>query len=220
MKKSNTHHAKRGERTDGSEARSSGEVVPESAVERAAVDDASSVESRTGTAALQERIAALEESLLRAKADFQNLQRRSTIERSEAIRFANTELMRALMPILDDLERALAAAEVGEDINPIAEGVRLVYTKFLKALGEHGLEQIDALGQPFDPEVHEALMRQPSHDLPPGMVVQEVAKGYRLRDRVIRPAKVIVTQAAEEMSADSAGSDSPSPDGEGIDADV
>lgn len=137
----------------------------------------------------------LEDALLRAKADFQNLQKRSAGERTEAIRFANADLMRSLVKVLDDFDRALAATNEG-DANSLLEGVRLVRENFMKALADHGLESIDALYRPFDPSIHEALMQIPTDAHPAGTVVEQAAKGYRLSGRVVRPAKVIVSKAA------------------------
>lgn len=152
-------------------------------------------------AALQERAAALEDSLLRVKADYQNAQRRAMQERLEAIRYANAELMRSLVPILDDLERALAFKDDPSERASLRDGVQLVYENLAKALHAQGLEPISALHQPFDPHVHEAMMRLPSTDHPAGTVVEELAKGYRLHDRTLRPAKVVVAGDAQDLPA-------------------
>jgi len=146
---------------------------------------------------LQAKLTALEDSLLRAKADYQNLQRRTTIDRSEAIRFANAELMRSLVNVLDDFDRSLKAAESSKNFEAVVDGVRLVNANLHKALSEQGLETIHAMNEKFDPAIHEAVMQQPSDKHAPGTVVEEIAKGYRLRGRVIRPAKVIVAKAPE-----------------------
>jgi len=145
----------------------------------------------------------LEDALLRAKADFQNLQKRGASERSEAIRFANADLMRSLVKVLDDFDRALAASS-DSDAAAMIEGVRLVRENFMKALAEHGLEAIDALHQPFDPSIHEALMQIPTDAHPPGTVVEQAAKGYRLQGRVVRPAKVVVSKSATPPVEDAA----------------
>ncbi len=154
---------------------------------------------------LQARVASLEDSLLRGKADYQNLQRRTTQQRNEALRYANAELMRALLSVVDDFERSIAAAEASDTPSSVAEGIRLVYDNLMKALRAHGLESIDAIDRPFDPHVHEAMMQQPSPDHPPDTVIEEVAKGYRLRERVLRPARVIVCQGVEDAPAEEAG---------------
>jgi len=123
----------------------------------------------------------------------------------KAIRFANADLMRSLLVVVDGLQRSLDAAANSSNLQAVFDGVRLVYDDLMKALGAHGLEPIEAHRKPFDPNVHEALMQQPSADAPAGTVLEEIARGYRLRERVLRPAKVVV---AQEM-APSDGAPSP-----------
>lgn len=158
------------------------------------------VEPEETIESLREKVVALEDTLLRAKADFVNTQRRNEKSRLEAVRFANADLMRSLLGVLDDFERALDAAGSAEDAKTIADGVRLVHENFKKALCDHGLEAIEAIDKPFDPHVHEAIMQQPVGDRDPNTVIEEVAKGYRLKDRVIRPAKVVVAMAVRSPS--------------------
>lgn len=140
------------------------------------------------------RIEQLEEKLARARAELQNAQRRHGVERAQAIRYANAEVMKSLLGVIDDFERSLAAAEDSDNLQAVVDGVRLVYDNLTKALRDHGLTLIPALHEPFDPEVHEAMLQQPSADFPSGTVLNEVAKGYRLHDRVVRPSKVIVSK--------------------------
>ena len=153
---------------------------------------------------LRARVASLEDSVLRGKADYQNLQRRTAQQRNEALRYANAELMRALLSVVDDFERSLAAAEASDTPSSVAEGIRLVYDNLMKALRAHGLESIDAIDRPFDPHVHEAMMQQPSPDHPPDTVIEEIAKGYRLGERVLRPARVVVCKGVEDAPAEEA----------------
>lgn len=157
------------------------------------VDDARTVEDPI--APLQARIESLEDQLLRAKAETQNIQRRAAQERNEAIRFANADLMRALIPVLEDFDRAMEAADSSNEA--ILEGTRLVHANLIKALRDAGLEPIEAKGEDFDPSIHEALMHQPTSEAPPGRVIEQVTRGYRLRDRVLRPARVVVAKAPE-----------------------
>ena len=171
-----------------------GDVAKSNSAADRAVEQDDTVES------LREKVAALEDTLLRAKADFVNTQRRNEKSRLDAVQFANAEMMRSLLGVLDDFERSLDAAGTAEDIKTIVEGVRLVYENFKKALCDHGLEPIEAMDRPFDPHVHEAVMLQPAADCDPNTVLEEVAKGYRLKDRVIRPAKVVVSKALESPS--------------------
>lgn len=146
----------------------------------------------------QAEIDALKNALLRGRADFANLQRRAAIDRAEAIRFANAELLKSLLNALDDFDRTIVAAESSDNLESVVEGVELVHANLTKALQNSGLEEIPALHHAFDPTIHEALLHQPTDAHPPGTVVEQVAKGYRLRDRVLRPAKVIVAKAIAE----------------------
>ncbi len=154
-------------------------------------------------AAMEAQIGRLEDALVRSKADYQNLQRRAATESIQTIRYGNAELFKGLLSVVDDFERALAAAEATENPDAVVQGVRMVYENLTKALVAQGLETIVALHQPFDPSIHEALMQQPSADHPAGTVIEEVARGYRLHDRVLRPSKVVVSKAVQEIVVDS-----------------
>lgn len=151
--------------------------------------------------ALEARVEELTDKLARARADHQNAHRRNAIERAQVIRYANAEAMKSLLGILDDFDRSLTAADSSDNLQAVIEGVRLVHQNLTKALRDHGLERIAALHEPFDPEVHEALMQQPSTEFPSGTVISEVAKGYRLHDRVLRPSKVIVSKEPDGEEA-------------------
>ena len=142
-----------------------------------------------------ERVAALEDRLLRTAADFDNYKKRALRERQEYVTLANERLVKELLPILDDLERALDA--VGEHQEATVEdGVRLVHRSLASLLERNGVEQIDTNGK-FDPHVHEALLSQPS-DAEEGSVIDVVQKGYALGDRVVRPARVVIAAAPPE----------------------
>lgn len=144
---------------------------------------------------------------LRAKAELVNFQRRAEKDRSDALRYAYAPLVRSLLPIIDDLERVIASGEEHKDnAQAILDGVRLVFENFVKSLREHQVERIEAQGEPFDPAVHEAMMEQPSAEHAERTVLQEVARGYRLHDRVLRPAKVIVSKPMDEASGQQEGS--------------
>ncbi|MBW7904612.1 MAG: nucleotide exchange factor GrpE [Phycisphaerae bacterium] len=139
----------------------------------------------------QRELDALRDRNLRLLADMRNLQQRSKREREEALRYAEAEFARELLVVLDDLERAMQAAS-GADA-PLSEGMRITHEHFLKLLRTRGIEPIAAVGEPFDPALHEALLQQPSAQFPAGIVAQEVARGYRMHERVIRPARVVVS---------------------------
>ncbi len=131
----------------------------------------------------------------RAQADFVNYKRRAEQERKEISKFANSVLMLNLLPVLDDLERAVNSIPPRLAKLSWVEGIRLIERKFRTSLEAQGLSQIEALGKPFDPNFHEAVRQGKGKD---GIVVEEAQKGYRLHDRVIRPAKVVVGNGEEE----------------------
>jgi molecular chaperone GrpE len=146
-----------------------------------------------------EQVAALErerdeylDSLQRLKAEFDNYRKRSAREQESFAARAGEVLLKELLPVLDDLERALDAAEQHEEAE-LEEGVRLVHRSLLDALRKQGLELIATDGV-FDPHVHEALLAQPADDAESGTVLQVLQKGYRLGDRVLRPARVVVAE--------------------------
>ena len=137
-------------------------------------------------------VAALEDRLLRLAADFDNFKKRAAREREEYVRLANERLIGELLPILDDLERALVAAAEHEEAK-LEEGVALVHRSLASLLAREGVEEIDTDGA-FDPHVHEALLAQPSAEADSGSVLGVVQKGYRIGSRVVRPARVIVAE--------------------------
>jgi molecular chaperone GrpE len=130
---------------------------------------------------------------LRARAELLNYQRRVEKDRAESLKYANAGLVKALLPILDDLERVVAAADEQDiDLETVVNGVRLTFENLVKVLRDFGIQRIDAAGKPFDPTQHEAIMQQASPEHAEPTVLSEVARGYRLADRVLRPARVIV----------------------------
>lgn len=137
--------------------------------------------------------------LLRAMADLENYRRRVHREMDDQCRYANVQLIRDLLPALDNLERAIQAAQAaGESAGGLVEGVKLVVQQLQAALEQHGCVRIGALGVPFDPNLHEAILQQPSNEHPPGTVMQVVRPGFRLYDRVVRPSQVIVAAPPAE----------------------
>jgi len=133
-----------------------------------------------------------DDRLLRLAADFENYKKRAARERQEYVALANERLIGELLPILDDLERALSAAEQHEEAR-LEDGVRLVHRSLAGLLERHGVKPIETDGK-FDPHVHEALLSQPS-EAEEGSVIDVVQKGYKLGERVVRPARVVVAAA-------------------------
>ena len=134
----------------------------------------------------------VDDRLLRLAADFENYKKRTARERQEYVTFANERLLKELLPILDDLERALNAAELHEEAQ-LDEGVRLVHRSLASLLERQGVKEIATEGK-FDPHVHEALLAQPSEEAEHGDVLDVIQKGYKIGDRVVRPARVIVAE--------------------------
>ncbi len=134
--------------------------------------------------------------LVRTTADFENFKKRATRERQDAIKFANESLISSLLPVLDNFEAALAAttATDGKAMESLQTGISMVYQQLKKTLMDAGLEEIDATKQAFDPNIHEAVSQQPSKDVAEGHVLQQLRKGYKLRDRLLRPASVVVAK--------------------------
>jgi molecular chaperone GrpE len=142
--------------------------------------------------AAEESAPAPDDSYLRLAADFDNYRKRVAREQTELFQRANERLLHELLPVLDDLERALEAASEHEEAK-LEEGVRLVHRSLVGLVERHGLSEIDTDGA-FDPHVHEALLAQPGEGVEEGSVLQVLQKGYRLGDRVLRPARVIVAE--------------------------
>jgi molecular chaperone GrpE len=139
------------------------------------------------------------DALQRLKAEFDNFRKRAARDQASLVERASERLVRELLPVLDDLQRALEAAEQHEEAK-LEEGVRLVHRSLAAALEREGLAEIETDGQ-FDPHVHEALLSQPS-EADEGSVIQVLQKGYRLGDRVLRPARVVVAAAPPEQESD------------------
>lgn len=136
------------------------------------------------------------EQLLRTTADFDNYRKRAARERQDAVKFANESLLQKLIPALDNFDMAIAAAAGAKEgaAQSLQTGVNMILSQLRNTLTEAGLEEIDATGKAFDPNFHEAVSQQETNDVPEGHVVQQLRKGYRLRDRLLRPATVIVAK--------------------------
>ena len=135
------------------------------------------------------------ERLLRTTADFDNFKKRAGRERQDAVKFANEALIQKLLTVLDSFEMALAAAQSGAaDGQSLQAGIAMTQQQLRNVLAEAGLEEVDAGGKAFDPNLHEAVSQQETETVPEGHVAQQLRKGYKLRERLLRPASVVVAK--------------------------
>ena len=149
--------------------------------------------------ALRGELAAEKDRNMRLLADFDNFRRRVTREKNETYQRATEAAIVEFLPVLDNFDRAIAQAPASGD--PFADGVRMVYEQFSNVLAKAGVTQIASMGEAFNPDVHEAIAYQPSPDAPEGQVIYEAKRGYRMGDRVVRPASVIVSSGAPKTEA-------------------
>lgn len=135
--------------------------------------------------------------LQRLSAEFANYQKRAGREVNDLREWANADLLKSLLPVLDDLERAIDAASTVHATDPLLVGTKLVHDKAVETLGRFGLTPIDAQGKPFDPQYHQAVMHMPAKDQPANTVMQVLQKGYLLKGKTLRPATVVVAKEPE-----------------------
>ena len=142
----------------------------------------------------QAEVARLRDQLLRTAADFDNFRKRSRREAQDQERRAREDMLRDMLPVFDNLERAAQHAGSAKDVQSLAEGISMVMRQFLDTLGKLGIERIETVGKAFDPALHEAIQQLETAEHAPGTVAAEVQAGYRLGDRLIRPAMVVVAK--------------------------
>ena len=144
---------------------------------------------------LQQEVERLNDQVYRLSAEISNIQKRNAKERQDAAKYRSQSLAQNLLNVIDNLERAIASKSESEDAQNLKKGIEMVYESFLYALKEEGIEEINALDQPFDPTLHHAVQTVPVEEgQEADKVVQVFQKGYKLKDRVLRPAMVIVSQ--------------------------
>ena len=172
-----------------------GEQSPENAqVETEASEQLSDMPEVDG---LEAELAKVKDQLLRTIAESENIRRRASRDVEHAHKFAVEKLLNDLFPVLDSLEKAVETAIQTEGADAIAEGVELSLKMFVATLEKSGVVQIDPLGEPFDPQHHEAMAMVPNPDAEPNSVMEVMQKGYALNERLVRAAKVIVTKAVD-----------------------
>ena len=133
---------------------------------------------------------------LRSQADFENYKKRSAREKEEAIKYANSSLLEKLIAIVDNFELGLEAARAEGEKSPVFSGMSMVLKQLMDFLTDSGLQPIDATGQKFDPNLHEAIAHEPSEKFPEGVVVRQTRRGYKMKDRLLRPSSVVVSSGS------------------------
>jgi molecular chaperone GrpE len=178
------------ERREETERSASAKPAPSSApaafdVERGDADDP--------MAGLQADLDRFRDLALRSQADFENYKKRAAREKEDAINYANSSLLERLITIVDNFELGLEAARGESERSPIYSGMTLVLKQLNDFLAENGLKSIEAEGKQFDPNLHEAIAHEPSKEFPEGTVIRQTRRGYRLKDRLLRPSSVVVS---------------------------
>ncbi len=142
---------------------------------------------------LQQELGELKDKFVRQVAEFDNYKKRTARERIDLLQNAAKDTISALLPALDDFDRAIKAGEADDNVEPVSEGVKMIYNRLKTTLGQKGLQEMETLNQPFDPELHEALTEipAPSEDMK-GKIIDTIEKGYYLNDKIIRHARVVV----------------------------
>lgn len=192
MKSRHSHHP------DNPGATPTGEpkiVLPDG--QPAPVDPHTSTPSKTDPSA---EIASLKDQLLRVRADFENSRKRLIREKEESLKYANQAILSDFLPLLDHLELGLQAAASAKDVASVISGLKLIQSQFERFLTDHGVTLIDAVGQPFDPHLHEALGQEPALGKPEGTVLHQRRRGFKLGDRLLRPASVVTVGPAQPGS--------------------
>lgn len=179
-----------GRREKGEEKPDAEELVLANPIERAPHEEAHR---------LQVQLTEANDRLLRLQADFENFRRRAAREHQEALLYGPQNVVKDLLSVVDNLDRAIdhARQSEGGDLQGLLQGVELVQRELLGVLEKHHVSEIEALGKPFDPTFHEAMAQVSEDSVAPNTVIEVLQKGYQLRDRLLRPAQVVVTKGAE-----------------------
>lgn len=178
----------------------------EAAAEEAQVEDEAVESEESEVDALRAQVKEAQEQMLRSQAEMQNVRRRAEIDVEKAHKFALEKFVKELLPVADSLEKAVESTEgndnAGELVASIREGVEMTLNLFMSSLGKFNVEQLNPVGEPFDPQQHEAMSMVPAPDAEPNSVVAVVQKGYLLNGRVVRPAMVMVAKAEDAPKID------------------
>ncbi len=158
-----------------------------------AADPTAEMEGDDGTTGLQADLDRFRDLALRSQADFDNYKKRAAREREEAIKYANSSLLERLIAIVDNFELGLSAARGEGEKSPIYSGMQMVLKQLTDFLADNGLQPIDSEGKKFDPNLHEAIAHEASTNVAEGTVIRQTRRGYRLKDRLLRPSSVVVS---------------------------
>ena len=173
------------------------QTPPENSTEAETVDEDLTARLQTAEQKAQENY----DRLLRISAEFDNYKKRTAREMQEVVKYANERMAKELLIVVDNLERAIEAACVGcADDDPLVKGIHLTLSEVLKILERHKIQPVKALGEPFDPNFHQAMMQEEVEDQPPNTVVREMQKGYVMHDRLLRPSMVVVSKAKADKA--------------------
>jgi molecular chaperone GrpE len=191
-------HKQHNHEAEGAKPQAAGEVaMPQAAAEDAKPLDfhAKAPAADNAVEKLRAELAAAKDRELRVHAELDNVRKRAARELDERLRYANLSLLRDLLPVIDNIERAIEAAEKNADAGALLEGFKMVDQQLDDVLKRHHCTRIEALNAAFDPNVHHAVMQQPSEEHPANTVLMVTQSGYQLHDRVVRPSQVIVSKA-------------------------
>lgn len=167
--------------------RASAKSMPSSAT------GAGQAETEDATASLQADLDRFRDLALRSQADFENYKKRAAREKEEAVKYANRSLLEKLVGIVDNFELGLEAAKGESEQSPVYSGMAMVLKQLNDFLVENGLQTIEAAGKTFDPNLHEAIAHEPSDKVPEGVALRQIRRGYRFKERLLRPANVVVS---------------------------
>src|ERR1700682_3613170 len=162
----------------------------------ASVPSAETTQAEDDSDGLQADLDRFRDLALRSQADFENYKKRSAREKEEAIKYANSSMLERLIAIVDNFELGLEAARAEGEKSPVFSGMSMVLKQLMDFLTEQGLQPIDATGQKFDPNLHEAIAHEPSEQFPEGVVIRQTRRGYRMKNRLLRPSSVVVSSGS------------------------
>jgi len=171
---------------------------PDAEAKNPAPPSAENVQAEDETDGLQADLDRFRDLALRSQADFENYKKRAAREKEEAIKYANSSLLEKLIAIVDNFELGLEAARAEGEKSPVFSGMNMVLKQLMDFLADSGLQPIDATGKKFDPNLHEAIAHEASNEFAEGTVIRQTRRGYKMKDRLLRPSSVVVSSGASQ----------------------